>query len=123
MAIFSLLTGLIVLISSLTLSKYQRLKESILLRTIGASRAQIIKINATEYTFLGVLSALTGVGIALIASFILTKVQLKLDFDISWWIVMSILFGLVLITVIIGMFNSRDVVSNPPLEVLRKENG
>ncbi len=123
MAIFSLLTGLIVLISSLTLSKYQRLKESILLRTIGASRAQIIKINATEYTFLGVLSAGTGIGIALIASFILTKVQLKLDFDISWWIVISIGLGLILITIIIGMFNSRDVVSNPPLEVLRKENG
>lgn len=123
MAIFSLLTGLIVLISSLTLSKYQRLKESILLRTIGASRAQIIKINVIEYTFLGVLSALTGVGIALIASFILTKVQLKLDFDISWWIVFSIGTGLTLITVIIGMFNSRDVISNPPLEVLRKENG
>ncbi len=123
MAIFSLLTGLIVLISSLTLSKYQRLKESILLRTIGASRAQIIKINAIEYTFLGVLSAATGIGIALIASFILTKVQLKLDFDISWWIIISIGLGLILITIIIGMFNSRDVVSNPPLEVLRKENG
>lgn len=123
MVIFSLLTGLIVLISSLTLSKYQRLKESILLRTIGASQAQIIKINATEYAFLGVLSSLTGVGIALIASFILTKVQLKLDFDISWWIVASISFGLVLVTIFIGMFNSRDVVSNPPLEVLRKENG
>jgi len=123
MAIFSLLTGLIVLISSLTLSKYQRLKESILLRTIGASRAQIFKINATEYTFLGVLSALTGLGIALILSFILTKVQLELDFDISWCIVGSIGLGLILITIIIGMFNSRDVVSNPPLEVLRKENG
>lgn len=123
MAIFSLFTGLIVLISSLTLSKYQRLKESILLRTIGASRAQIIKINATEYTFLGILSSLTGIGIALIASFILTKVQLKLDFDISWLVVLSIGLGLILITIIIGMFNSRDVVSNPPLEVLRKENG
>jgi putative ABC transport system permease protein len=98
MAIFSLLTGLIVLISSLTLSKYQRLKESILLRTIGATKAQIIKINATEYAFLGILSAGTGVVISLIASYLLTRFQLDLDFYIAWWPVLGILAGLVVIT-------------------------
>jgi putative ABC transport system permease protein len=122
MAIFSLLTGLIVLISSLTLSKYQRLKESILLRTIGATRAQIIMINATEYAFLGILSAGTGVGIAMLSSYALTKFQLQLDFDISVLPIISIMVGLVLITVLVGMFNSRDVINNPPLEVLRKED-
>ncbi len=122
MAIFSLLTGLIVLISSLTLSKYQRLKESILLRTIGATKAQIIKINATEYAILGSLSAFTGVGIALFSSYLLTAFQLKLDYDISWLPVLGIMLGLIFITVVVGMLNSRDVVSNPPLEVLRKEN-
>jgi putative ABC transport system permease protein len=122
MAIFSLLTGLIVLISSLMLSKYQRLKESILLRTIGATKSQIIRINATEYAFLGTLSASTGVLIALISSFLLAKFQLQLDFTISWLPILGILLGLIFITIIVGMFNSRDVVNNPPLEVLRKEN-
>ncbi len=122
MAIFSLLTGLIVLVSSLTLSKYQRLKESILLRTIGATKRQIIRINATEYAFLGTLSAGTGVAIAIISSFIVTKFQLDLDFVINWWSVAMIMVVLILITVIIGMFNSRDVINNPPLEVLRKED-
>lgn len=122
MAIFSLLTGFIVLISSLTLSKYQRLKESILLRTIGATKAQIIKINATEYAFLGLLSAGTGIVISLMSSYLLTKLQLKLDFNIAWWPVFGILGGLVVITIITGMLNSREVINNPPLEVLRKEN-
>lgn len=122
MAIFSLLTGLIVLISSLTLSKYQRLKESILLRTIGATKAQIFKINAIEYLFLGALSAGIGVIIAIGASYGLTKAQLDLDYNISWLPVLGILVGLTVITLIIGMLNSRDVVNNPPLEVLRKEN-
>jgi len=121
MALFSLLTGLIVLISSLTLSKYQRLKESILLRTLGATRKQIIKINATEYGFLGLLSAGTGVGISLISSYLLTRFQLNLDFYIDWWSVTIILASIMIITVLTGMFHSRDVVSSPPLEVLRKE--
>ncbi|MBK8348560.1 MAG: FtsX-like permease family protein [Saprospiraceae bacterium] len=121
MAIFSLLTGMIVLISSLLLSKYQRLKESILLRIIGATRSQIIKINATEYAFLGFLSAGTGFFIAVLSSFLVTKFQLKLDYQIAWWPVVGIIVGIVTITVVIGMLNSQDIVSSPPLEVLRKE--
>jgi len=123
MAIFSLLTGLIVLLSSLTLSKYQRLKESVLLRTIGAKRHQIIKINATEYALLGALSSGTGILIALVSSFIFAKFQFELDFVIDWLPVLFIWLGITGMTIIIGMLNSRDVVNNPPLDVLRKEEG
>jgi putative ABC transport system permease protein len=123
MAIFSLLTGMIVLISSLLLSKYQRLKESILLRTIGATKSQIIRINMTEYTILGSLSAGTGIAIAILAAFILTKFQLQLDFVIDWVPVFAVFLLVVLVTVVTGMINSRSVVSSPPLEVLRKEEG
>jgi putative ABC transport system permease protein len=123
MAIFSLLTGMIVLISSLLLSKYQRLKESILLRTIGATKSQIIRINMTEYTILGSLSAGTGIVIAILAAFILTKFQLQLDFVIDWVPVFAVFLLVVLVTVVTGMINSRSVVSSPPLEVLRKEEG
>ena len=51
MALFSILTGLVVLISSVVLSKFQRIQESVLLRTLGAKRKQIIRINAIEYFF------------------------------------------------------------------------
>ena len=52
MAGFSMATGWIVLLSSVLTSKNQRIKESILLRTLGASRKQILAINAIEY-FIG----------------------------------------------------------------------
>ena len=53
MAGFSMATGWIVLLSSVLTSKNQRTKESILLRTLGASKKQILAINAVEYFFLG----------------------------------------------------------------------
>jgi len=121
MAVFSLLTGLIVLISSLTLSKYQRLRESILLRTIGATRRQIIRINVTEYLFLGLLATGTGVIISLAASYAIARLQLKLDFVIDWWAVLLTMAGLTGVTVLTGMLNSRDILKSTPLEVLRKE--
>ncbi len=123
MAAFSILTGLIVLISSLLLSKFQRIKEAVLLRTIGASRSQILKINATEYALLGSLSAATGILLALIGGYLLAKFQLELDFNIQWIPIFFVFLFVVALTVIIGMLNTREVVSKSPLEVLRKEVG
>ena len=42
MAFFSILTGFIVLIGSVRNSKYQRIKESVLLRTLGAKEIRVI---------------------------------------------------------------------------------
>ena len=121
MAGFSILTGLIVLISSLLLSKFQRVKESVLLRTIGASRKQILKINATEYGLLGGLAAFTGISISLVASYFLATNQFELDFSIEWWPLIAVFLFITGMTVFIGLLNSRDVVNKSPLEVLRKE--
>lgn len=121
MAGFSILTGLIVLISSLFLSKYQRIKESVLLRTIGASRRQLFLITSTEYLILGALSAATGIIIALTGSYLLTKFQLELDFIIQWWKILLVFVLVSLLTMLIGIFNSREVVTKSPLEVLRRE--
>jgi putative ABC transport system permease protein len=123
MAAFSILTGLIVLISSLFLSKYQRIRESVLLRTLGASTQQIFKINATEYFILGALAAFTGIILALAGSFLLAKYSLDLDFDIQWLPIFLIFIFIVVLTVLIGLLNSREVIRKSPLEVLRKEMG
>ncbi len=123
MALFSILTGLIVLISSLLLSKFQRIKESVLLRTIGASESQLLKINATEYAMLGALSAATGILLALGASYMIATQELKLDFDIQWWPIILIFLSIMGITILIGLLNSREVLRESPLAVLRKELG
>src|SRR4030095_3607971 len=73
MAGFSIFTGLIVLIASVLISKYQRIQESVLLRTLGASRKQIFYITALEYFFLGALAAATGIVLSLGVSWMLAK--------------------------------------------------
>jgi putative ABC transport system permease protein len=123
MAIFCILTGLIVLLSSLMLSKYQRIKESVLLRTLGARRSQVLRINAVEYALLGGLSAATGIVIALLSSWLLAKFQFELDFEIQWLPVLVVFLFVTLLTLFIGLLNTREVVNKPPLEVLRKEVG
>ncbi|WP_342644858.1 FtsX-like permease family protein [Mucilaginibacter sp. CSA2-8R] len=118
---FSIATGIIVLIASVRISKYQRIKESVLLRTLGGSRKQILVITALEYLFLGALSALTGIVIAIAGSWLLAKYSFEIPFDVSY-APAGILFGLtVALTIIIGLLNSRGVLNRPPLEVLRSD--
>ncbi len=121
MAFFSLITGLIVLLSSLMLSKFQRIGESVLLRTLGAKKKSIYLINFVEYLTLGLLASMSGVLISLLASFIIAKYQFRLDFNMDIWPIIGIVFFITLITVLVGLINSKEVVSKPPLEVLRKE--
>ena len=121
MAGFSILTGLIVLISSLLLSKFQRIRESVLLRTIGAQSRQIFAINATEYFILGSLAALMGILMAIVGAYLIATSELDLEFEFSWWPIVMIYFFIVGLTVLIGLYNSREVISKSPLEVLRKE--
>ena len=64
MSLFTVGAGLIVLASTIWSGRYQRLQESMLLRTLGASRAQIWKILCAEYFLLGVFASATGIMLA-----------------------------------------------------------
>ncbi|MFN4763418.1 ABC transporter permease [Gillisia sp. Q332] len=120
MAFFSILTGIIVLLGAVRTSKYQRIKESVLLRTLGAKSDQILKILALEYLYLGVLGGLSGILLSLISSQMLAWFLFDSPFLPSWIPFLVLFPGIVLLVLIIGLSNSRSVITSPPLEVLRK---
>jgi putative ABC transport system permease protein len=121
MAGFSIVTGLVVLIASVLISKYQRIQESVLLRTMGASRRQIFFITALEYFFLGALAAFTGVLLSLASSWLLARFTFETTFTVPWLPLLLVFLAISFLTVGIGLANSRAVVNRPPLEVLREE--
>lgn len=121
MAGFSIFTGLIVLIASVLISKYQRIQESVLLRTLGASRKQIFYITALEYFFLGGLAAATGIVLSLGISWMLAKFVFETAFTLQWLPLLIVFVCICILTVFIGLINSRAVVRRPPLEILREE--
>lgn len=121
MAGFSIFTGLIVLIASVLISKYQRIQESVLLRTLGASRKQIFYITALEYFFIGALAAATGIVLSLGVSWMLAKFVFETEFTLQWLPLLIVFVSVCLLTVFIGLINSRAVVRRPPLEILREE--
>jgi len=121
MAGFSMMTGVIVLIASVLVSKFQRIQESVLLRTLGASRQQVLVITLLEYFFIGALAAVIGIGLSMAFSMVLAKFTFEAVFVPNWWVVGGLFAGVSLLTVLIGLYNVRGVLNRPPLEVLRRE--
>jgi putative ABC transport system permease protein len=121
MAFFSILTGLIILVGSVRNSKYQRIKESVLLRTLGAKSKQILQITALEYLYLGILGSLTGVLLSLVGSQLLALFIFKEPFVPSAIPFLVFLPGITFLVVLIGLSNLKSVLRSAPLEVLRKE--
>lgn len=121
MAFFSIITGIIVLIGSVRNSKYQRIRESVLLRTLGAKSSQILKITALEYLYLGLLGSGVGILLSLVGSQLLAYFVFDTAFVPSWVPFLVVLPGITLLVLAIGLSNSRSVLNSPPLQVLRKE--
>ncbi len=119
---FSILTGFVVLTASVMISKYQRIKESVLLRTMGASRRQILAITALEYFFLGLIASFTGVLLALGGAWALAAFSFEVPFSPRPATMLLLVVGIASLTVLIGVINSRGITQRPPLEILRKEN-
>jgi putative ABC transport system permease protein len=122
LALFSIITGLVVLAGAVINSKFLRIKENVLLRTIGARTSLITKITLIEYAWLGLFSALTGLILSIGGGFLLTRFFFEITFAFDWIELVTICFGVIALTVLIGWFNSREVIGTPPLQVLRKES-
>ena len=121
LALFCVVTGLVVLAGAVINSKFVRMKENVLLRTIGARTSHITKITLIEYAYLGLFSALTGMILSMGGGWLLTTLFFKITFAFDWLELVIIAAGVVFLTVFIGWWNSREVISTPPLQVLRKE--
>jgi putative ABC transport system permease protein len=121
MALFSVLTGLVVLSGAVINSKYARLKENVLLRTIGALKNQLVGMTLVEYGYLGVFAAFTGSILSILTSWVLARYFFEIEFFPDFLSLVVIWILVSLLTMLVGWFNTRSILNRSPLEVLRKE--
>jgi putative ABC transport system permease protein len=121
MAFFTLGTGALVLVGALATSRFQRVREGALLRTLGATRGQILRVVLAEYASLGLMASVAAVILALGASWALARFLFEGEFRPALLPLGGLVAAVVGLTVAVGLLNSRDVLRKPPLEVLRTE--
>jgi putative ABC transport system permease protein len=120
MALFSLLTGGLVLVGAVSTSRFQRRREAVLLKTLGATRRQIVRIVVAEYLALGALAAVVGLGLALAAGWALARYVFATALAIPAAALLALGAGVVALTVLVGVLNSLEVARRTPLEALRE---
>jgi putative ABC transport system permease protein len=122
LALFTVVTGVVVLAGAVLIGRSQRVRESVLLRTLGATKAQVNRIMFAEYLALGTLGAAVGAVLAIGANWALARFVFQLN-----WVTPSLLVlvtgwaAVSLMTVLTGLLSNRGICDHPPLAVLRQE--
>jgi putative ABC transport system permease protein len=121
LASFTVITGVVVLASAVLMGRHQRVREAVLLRTLGAQRSQLQQIMFAEYAVLGLLAALTGGVLAVAANALLAKFLFKVSAVPPLPLLLGAVGAVTALTVITGWLANRGVSAQPPLEILRQE--
>ncbi len=120
-ALFTLATGVVVLAGTLAAGRDQRVREAVLLRTLGASAAQVRMALVVELAALGLMAGVTGAVLALGGGTAVATWGFEAPPTLPWGPLVATVTGVVGLTVGVGMLTQRGVARRPPLEVLRAE--
>ena len=119
MALFSLAVAIPVLFSAVSATRRERVREGVLLKTLGATKGQIARILLAEYSLLGVLGGLTGVLLSVAGGWAVVHYIFKFPFAPPITPVTGIALVIVALTLLIGLLAGRDVFRETPIAALR----
>lgn len=121
MALFTVLTGVIVLAGAVMTGRFQRIRETVLLRTLGATQRQLVQIQLVEYLILGVLAAIVGCALAVAGNALLAKYVFRITPSVPVGLLLLGGAAVCVVTIVTGFISGRGITNHPPLEVLRQE--
>ena len=121
LAFFSIGSGCFVLLGAVAAGRLERLREAVLLKTLGATRRQVARVVIAEYAALGALAGSTGVLLATAAGGALVRFLFEARFTLP--VVPLLGFGAAVVTstVALGAAGSLEVFRRTSLELLRNE--
>lgn len=121
LAVFSLAMGVPVLFSAVSATRRERVREGVLLKTLGATRRQITRILFSEYALLGLLGSLAGMVLSFGGAWLLLRFVFQRSFTPAVLEAGTIAALLITLTVTIGLLAGRDVFRETPMAALRGE--
>jgi putative ABC transport system permease protein len=119
-ALFAIVAGIIILASSVASTRHQRIREAVLLKTLGATRSQVARVQATEFLIVGSVAGLIGGLLSAAAADYLLGHLLETDFDFRWLPLIAAIAATAALAVSTGWLAARGVLNHRPLEVLRE---
>jgi putative ABC transport system permease protein len=113
--------GAVILAASVAGTRFRRMREVVILKTIGATRRQVTRIFSVEFLTLGVVAGLMGAILASVFSGLLLKRLLNAHFDFEWKAALLAVVLTAVLANVSGWLASFRILGQKPLEVLREE--
>ncbi|MBI2689230.1 MAG: FtsX-like permease family protein [Acidobacteria bacterium] len=118
---FAILAGVIILASSIAGSRIRRVREVVILKTLGATRGKVAAIFSVEFLLLGSVAGLMGSVLAVGFTNVLLTRLLDAKFQFAWAPNGVAILGSALIAMGAGWMASYRILDQKPLEILRDE--
>jgi putative ABC transport system permease protein len=117
---FSIFAGLMILASSISGTRFKRMRESVILKTLGAKRMHIVRVFTVEFVVLGILAGAVGTVFAnLLTWYLLHRVEIP--YHVSWMASTVSVVSIAVLAVATGWITSYRLLGLRPLEILREE--
>ena len=117
----ALFGGVLILVGAVAMTKFQRVYEAAILRTLGASSRTLTAMLAGEYTTLGLLAGAIGASGALVLSWAVCRFVFEIDWRPAPLLLLSGAVITAVMVAVIGVLASGDVLRKKPLATLRAE--
>jgi putative ABC transport system permease protein len=117
----ALASGALILIGAVAMTKFQRVYEAAILRTLGASTRLLGTMLALEYSALGLIAGLIGAAGSLALSWAVCKYVFEIDWEPAPVLLSAGAIATTALVGIIGVVASADVLRKKPLATLRAE--
>jgi putative ABC transport system permease protein len=116
-----LLSGALILVGAVSMTKFRRVYEAAILKTLGASSRLIATMLVLEYGVLGAIAGTVGALGAIVLSWAIARYALELPWDPTPSITISGIVATSVLVAAIGVVASIDVLRHKPLATLRAE--
>jgi putative ABC transport system permease protein len=121
LAAFSIFAGIVILASAIAGTRYRRIREVVVLKTLGATRPRIASIFSIEFAVLGLIAGAVGLVFANVLARVLLVRALHFGYGFQPWLNAGMWVAVGAMTVAAGWLASHRVLGQKPLEVLREE--
>lgn len=116
----AIFAGIAVLIGAIAASRQARSYDSVILKTLGATRFQVLGAQAIEYGLLATVLALVSLALGATAAWFVIVQVFKFGWAPDWGVISITLAGGALVTLGIGLVGSIPLISIRPARALRQ---
>ncbi len=116
---FSLLAGVAVLYAALMATREERVRESTLMRVLGASRKQVVLAMLVEFLCVGLLASVVAMLFTNIAAYYLATLVLHIDYRFNLWLSVQGLLAAIVLVPFAAWLVARHQFNQPPRALLQ----